>query len=177
MKALLIVAAAVFGVLAFGYWHSTTHATFYISLKMAGEIDDTDPSAARAKVQFLDSNGSVLADGARDRQYGFIRLIHPVYGDCHDVEKLAAFSKDARESWQECFEHQSRWIAKWIGDVSNINVKYENCLVQNRPITVSRSSTAWYLWWIPHPHIGGKPYSDYSATLTIDKEDCVKNPL
>lgn len=177
VRALLIIAAVVLGILAFGYWHSTTHSTFYVNLNMAGETENEKPTVPGATIQFLDSNGRVLADGVRDKQYGFIHLIHPAYGDCHEVEKLAAFSKEARESWQECFGHQSAWIAKWIGDVANVNVMYGNCLVRNSPVTVSRSSSAWYLWWVPHPHIGGIPYSDYSATIKIDKEDCVENPL
>ncbi|MDH3305249.1 MAG: hypothetical protein OEM50_08925 [Gammaproteobacteria bacterium] len=177
MKVLLTIVVVILGILAFGYWHATTHSTFYVSLNIAGESGNRKPSQPDVAIQFVDPRGSILAKGVRDKQYGFVRLIHPTQGDCHEVEKLAAFSKEARASWQECFEHQSTWIAKWIADVASVSVKYGNCPVRNSPITISRSGSAWYLWWVPHPHIGGKPYSDYSATMTIDKEDCVENRL
>lgn len=175
MKVLLIIVSAILGILAFGYWHATTHSTFYVSLNIAGDTDNN--SQSDVAIQILDSKGSILANGVRDKQYSFVHLIHPTQGDCHEIERLAAFSKEARTSWQECFEHRSTWIAEWIADVASVSVKYGDCLARNNPITVSRSSSAWYLWWVPHPHIGGKPYSDYSATITIDKEDCVENRL
>jgi len=177
VKVLLVIAVVILSVLAFGYWHSTTHSSFYVSLNIAAEADSNTPSSPEARVQFLDSRRRVLANGVRDRQFNFVHLIHPAHGDCHEVEKMAAFSKEARTSWQECFEHQSVWIARWIGDVAGVNVKYGDCVVQNSPITISRSRSDWYLWWVPHPHIGGKPYSDYSATIVVDEKDCVENHL
>lgn len=146
-------------------------------MNIAVEADDKALPALDAKVQFLDSSGNVLANGVRDKQYNFVHLVHPVYGDCREVEKAAAFSQQARAAWQECFEHQSVWIATWIKDVAAVSVAYEKCRIENRPITISRSRADWYLWWVPHPHIGGKPYSDYSATIVIDETDCVTNHL
>jgi len=177
VKAILVTAVLVLGVLAFGYWHATTHSSLYVSLNIAAEADRKALPTLDAEVQFLDSSGNVLANGVRDKQYNFVNLINPAYGDCREVEKAAAFSQQARASWHECFERQSTWIATWIGDVAAVNVKYENCLIKNSPIAISRSSANWYLWWVPHPHIGGKPYSDYSATIVVDAKDCVKNPL
>jgi hypothetical protein len=176
VKLLLIIAVVITGILAFGYWHSSTHASFYVSLNVAGEADYRTLVTPEVEIQFLDSKGRVLAQGKRDPQYNFVHLIHPTHGDCHEVEKMAAFSKDARTVWQECFEHQSTWIARWIEDVERVNVAYGNCQIQNRPITIAQSSADWYLWWIPHPHIGGKPYSDYSSTVTVNEGDCVETP-
>lgn len=163
----------VLGVLAFGYWHAITHSSLYVSLTIATEADDRTQSALEPKVQFLDKSGNVLANGIRDKQYNFVNLIHPAYGDCREAEKAAAVSHQARVDWQECFEQQSTWIATWIDDVAGINVSYENCLIENSQITISRSRADWYLWWVPHPHIGGKPYSDYSATIFVNAKDCV----
>jgi hypothetical protein len=175
MRLLPVIPVIIVSVLAFGYWHASTHASFYVSLNIEGGADFRTTFLSEAKVQFLDSKGKVLANGIPDQQYNFVHLIHPTYGDCHEVEKRAAFSKEARTSWQACFERQSAWIAKWIRDVDKVNVKIGNCLIQNRPITVSRSSSDWYLWWVPHPHIGGKPYSDYSSTMTVNEIDCIRD--
>ena len=174
VKIPVIAAVAAMSILAFGYWHSATHSSLYVSLNLVPEADKKAQAAPAAKVQFLDSQGSVLANGVRDEQYNFVHLVHPEYGDCHEVEKMAAFSNEARSAWQECFEHLSVWIARWIGDVAHVSVRYENCLIEKRPITISKSRSDWYLWWVPHPHIGGKPYSDYSATIVVDEKDCVE---
>ena len=139
VKVLLVIAILILSVLTFGYWHSTTHASFYVSLNIAGAGDGNTPLRPEAKVQFLDSKERVLANGVRDKQFDFVHLIHPAHGDCQEIEKTAAFSKDARTSWQECFEHQSVWIARWIGDVARVNVKYGDCLIQDSPISISRS--------------------------------------
>ena len=162
-------------ILAFGYWHSITHASFYVSLTVAGAAADAKTSTPEAKVQFLDSKGTVLANGVRDQQYNYVHLIHPTYGDCHEAEEMAAFSKEARTTWQACYERQSAWIAKWINDVDKVNVTYGNCVVKDTPIIILQSDSYWYLWWVPHPHIGGKPYSDYSSTIAVDEKDCVVN--
>jgi hypothetical protein len=174
VRLLPVIAVVTVSVLAFGYWHSSTHATFYATLKVE-EITDQRPTfLPEAKIQFLDSNGKILANGVRDQQHNYIHLVHPTYGDCHEVEKMAVFSKEARTSWQACFEHQSVWIAGWIRDVDTVNVKFGNCLIQNSPILVSRSNSDWYLWWVPHPHIGGKPYSDYTSMMRVYEKDCVE---
>ena len=177
VKILPIVAVLVLTVLAYGYWHSATHSSLYVSLDVVTEGDKNGLLTLEAKLEFLDAKGSVLANGVRDKQYNFVHLMHPTYGDCHEAEKMAAFSSEARSSWQECFEHLSTWIATWIGDVALVNVKYGKCLIEHSPITISQSSADWYLWWVPHPHIGGIPYSDYSATIIVDEEDCAENYL
>lgn len=177
VKILVIIAVLAMSVLAFGYWHSATHSSLYVSLNVVAGADKKTLTAPEAKIQFLDSRGSVLANGVRDEQFDFVHLVHPTYGDCHEVEKMAAFSTEARSSWQECFEHLSAWIATWVEDVVYVNVKFDNCLVENKPVAISRSRSDWYLWWVPHPHIGGKPYSGYSATIVVDEEDCVENHL
>lgn len=177
VKVLLIIAVVILSILTFGYWHSTTHSSFYVNLNVAEEADNKTSSRPETKVQFLDSRGSILANGVRDKQHNFVHLIHPTHGNCHEVEKTAAFSKEARTSWHECFEHQSAWIAKWIENVAKVNVKYGNCVIENSPITISQSRSDWYLWWIPHPHVGGKPYSNYSATIAVDVKACVENQI
>ena len=166
MKYFLVVAVAVAAgaVLAYGYWHASSHASFYVTL----EFEAGERKASAPRVTFLDAEGTVLAVALRDEQYNFLHLIHPEYGDCHEAEGKAPFSKDARTAWQECFEHQSTWVAGWIEEVAEVNVEYDGCRISNHPIAVSGPHSDWYFWWIPHPHIGGKPYSYYSAAIAAD---------
>lgn len=172
VRLLTIIVIVLVGILGYGYWHSYTHSSFYVSVDVQEEADFEIDSMM--SVEFLDSNGRVLANGVRDEQHDFLHLVHPAYGDCREVERMASFSEEARASWQECFERQSIWIANWIREVNKVNIMYGDCLIQNSPITVSSYNSDWYLWWVPHPHIGGKPYSDYSSTLTIDQRGCIE---
>jgi hypothetical protein len=172
VKALILLIVVSSIILTYGYWHSITHASFYVSLHAAEASDGKISPTPAGAVEFLSSSGTVLASGVLDRQYNFVRLIHPEHGDCHEVEKMAAFSKDARNSWQQCFEHLSVWIATWIRDVKTVNLEYGDCVIQGSPLTISKSRSDWFLWWFPHPHIGGNPYSDYSAAITVNQEDC-----
>ena len=175
-KMLLIVAIIgcilVGSILGYGYWHAATHASFYIRLTVTDGNKGKPKPLPKAEITFFDSEGSVLANGISDEHYNYVHLIHPEVGDCHEIEKLAPFSKEARESWQECFEQLSSWISQWAGEVRQVTLKTQNCLWRNIPVTVSESNPDWFLWWVPHPHIGGKPYSYYSLSITVEENNC-----
>jgi hypothetical protein len=172
-KLFIIIAVIIGGVLGYGYWHSYTHASFHVSLDFKDAGSTKPVPLPNAEISFLDLKGRILASGTGDAQYNYVHLIHPVVGDCHATEKSASTSKEARKSWQECFAHLSTWIPDWAGKVRQISLKSPACQLENYPVAVSRYNSDWYLWWIPHPHIGGKPYTYYSLNLTIDEQDCI----
>ena len=172
MRKLVIVAVIIGGILGYGYWHSYTHASFHVSIDLKKAGSNKPVPLPKAEIDFLDSQGRPLASGIGDEQYNYVHLIHPVVGDCHAVEKAAVTSKEARSAWQECFEHLSTWIPDWAGKVRQVNLQSPVCQLENYPVTVSRYNSDWYLWWVPLPHVGGKPYTYYSLNLSIDKKDC-----
>jgi len=170
---LIIIVIIIGCILGYGYWHAYTHASFHIRLDFIDANRKKPTPVPKTEILFLDSEGKVLAKGISDEQYSYVHLIHPIVGDCHEIEKSASFSKEARESWQECFEHLSSWIPDWAGKVRQVDLKTRGCRLKNFPVAVSRYNSDWYLWWVPHPHIGGKPYSYYSLSITVDEKDCV----
>ena len=172
MRKLLIIVAIIGGVLGYGYWHSTTHAYFYVYLDVMSAAKGKPQTPPKTEVFFLDSEGRLLAKGISDAQYNFVHLIHPEVGDCHAIEKSAAFSKEGRQSWQECFKHLSTWIAGWASNVRQVDLKTEGCPLRNIPVAVSKNNSEWFLWWVPHPHIGGKPYTYYSLSITVEESSC-----
>ncbi len=171
---MLIIVAIIGCILGYGYWHSSTHASFHIQLNFMN-VNKEPKTIPKAEIIFMDSEGRVLAHGISDEQFNYVHLIHPEAGDCHEVEKLASSSKEAKESWQECFEQLSTWIAKWASKVHQVNLKTQSCLWRNIPVSVSESKSDWFLWWVPHPHIGGKPYSYFSLSITVDEKSCVNS--
>jgi len=171
VRKILLIVAVIVCILVYGYWHSSTHASFHIQLN-SKDVNKELEAIPRAEIIFMDAEGRVLAHGISDEQYNYVHLIHPEVGDCHEAEKLASSSKEAKKSWQECFEHLSTWTAKWASKVHRINLKTQSCLWRNIPVSVSASKSDWFLWWVPHPHIGGKPYSHYSLNITVEEKSC-----
>ncbi len=170
-KALIIV-ALVGGIFGYGYWHAATHASFHVQLDFAAVKGEKSRSIPKTEVNFLDAEEQILAIGKSDEHYGYLKLIHPEVGDCYEKEKAAASSKGARNAWQKCFEHLSTWISRWADEVRGINLKTPECFQQKMPVSLSRAAPDWYLWWVPLPHVGGKPYSYYSLTISIDEQNC-----
>jgi len=171
-RAAILTLIFIGSILGYGYWHSATHASFYVGLKYK-KIDGQQPKTMpKTEVLFLDSAGRVLARGISDEKYNYVHLIHPEVGDCHQVEKSAHSSKDAEEAWQNCFEKMSTWIPMWAGQVRQVELKTQRCPVKI-PVTVSRWNSDWYLWWVPLPHVGGKPYAYYSLSIIVDENDCI----
>ena len=40
------------------------------------------------------------------------------------------------------------------------------------PVTSHKSNGDWWLWWVPLPHIGGKPLTYYSLSIYVDGTNC-----
>lgn len=175
MRIVFVIVAIISSVLGYGYWHAYTHAAYHVDLRFRDGSDAEAKALPGAEVKFIDGEGHLLAEGSNDQQHGYVHLIHPDVGSCHEVEKQAPFDQHARAAWHDCFEHQSIWVSGWVKDVSQVQVHFENCVFRNIPVTVSGPSSDWYLWWVPHPHIGGKPYSYYSSYIRIDENECINN--
>lgn len=171
-RAAIVTLIVIAGILGYGYWHSATHASFYVEVKFKNADGREPKTLPKTEVLFLDSAGHMLASGIRDEQYDYVHLIHPEAGDCHQLEKSAPFSKDAAEAWQKCSERMSTWIPKWAGEVRQVQIKTPGCTTKKMPITVSRYNSDWYLWWVPLPHVGGNPSAFYSLSIPVHESDC-----
>jgi len=158
-------------VLGYGYWHSSTHGSAYIDLTMKSSNGTGKEDLANAEILFLDSDDNFLAKGIRDEKHTFVHLIHPTVGNCQEVAKTPS-SVESRQLWQECFAKQSVWIPKWINNVSQVQIKHKNCLSGKIPAVPSKHNSEWLLWWIPLPHVGGKPYSFFRLNIIIEDTDC-----
>ena len=168
MKMILVLALLLGTLLSYGYWQVVNHGYLYLSLYQ----DQQFTSLTGAELRLLDHTGRQLAAGKTDDRSGVTHLRHPELGYCSEQEQLAAFSKQSRKAWQVCFRAQSRWLVGWIEDFSLLSVHIDDCQLDRIPVTVKKDRYDWWLWWVPHPHIGGKPYTGYSASLRIDPSAC-----
>ena len=171
MKSLGMIAMAIAGlaaaVLGYGCWHAATHATFYMDLR-----DIATPSRFEnvkgAQLQFLDEGGKVLARGKTDEKVGVVWVEHPVAGDCGPDLAQGAYAA--------CFKTHSEWLPTWVPYAKRITIAAGACRIERAPVYFSASRDSAWLWWVPLPHIGGTPYTNFNASVQIDGVRCAVVP-
>ncbi len=163
---LVMIAGAVLG---YGYWHQQTHATLGISVRDASTPNRYQP-LAKAELRLLAADGREMAR-AQSRPGGVVVLTAPREYSCHEIERAATVSAAGREAWDRCFAKQSRWLSTWLQQLKYIDLAVGNCRLRTEAAP-RRSTDEWWLWWVPLPHLGGKPYVYYGVSLAVDAQDC-----
>ena len=120
----------------------------------------------------MDSGGNVLAEGKSDSRHGVVYLSHPEVGFCVEEESRAFISKENRKKWYDCYEKQSKWLMGWVKSVKYMELAFDKCHLKKIPVSVSESKGDWWLWWVPHPHIGGKPSTYFNIGISVDGANC-----
>ncbi len=170
LVALLIL---LFGLLlGYGYWHVSTYGWLYISLYDISGKNRKFTQIKDAKILLLNSDGDVLAEGKSDSRHGVVYLSHPEVGFCIEEESQAPFFKEDRQKWYDCYEKQSKWFVEWVRSVKYMDLEFNKCLLKKIPVSISESKDDWWLWWIPHPHIGGKPITYFNINIQVDGANC-----
>ena len=173
-KALWAVAAVAVAALGWGYWHAATHGALDVQVHDLALKNDGQAygRVSRAELAFIDAAGTVLASGSAGEPYGMVSIRHPAIGDCRREEREAFASPQAMENWRQCFETQSRWLVTWVPRARYASVDLGKCRIDKVPLSLEQSKEDWWLWWVPHPHIGGAPYTYFKLTLRIDSGTC-----
>jgi len=165
----LFVATTVAAVFAYGYWHTVTHAVFQVNLQDSSGRQVANPDSG---LTFLDERSRVLAQSATDSSGGVFYLSGEF--SCREIEKRAPFEVGGHEAYSRCFERQSRWVSKWVADVTYVDVRIGGCRWKKVPVIISRQSSGPSDWWLlwPTRHIGGEPFTQFYATSTVDVDAC-----
>jgi hypothetical protein len=167
----LVAAVIASGVLGYGYWFGATHGSLYISAD-----DVSDPHAVRPDVPlaltFFDRSGRELVKAETLPPWNTIVLTAPAAYSCHAEETAAVSTPEARARWQTCFARQSRWLTSWIDRVNDVTLETTRCRLEHVPVDVETHPDTWWLWWVPLPHIGGKPYTSFDVHLMLDVATC-----
>jgi len=159
-------------VMVYGYWHVSAFGWLYISVRDVSDQKQKHQLIKDAKIMLLGSDGNVLAEGKSDSRHGVIYLNHPEVGFCIEEEARATFTKDDRQDWYDCYEKQAKWVVEWARKVKYIELEFDKCYLKRVPVLVSESKDDWWLWWVPHPHIGGKPSTYFNIDLSVDRATC-----
>lgn len=164
----LIFAAIVLG---YGYWHAKTHGALNVSIYDLSD-EQTFALLRDAAIVLMDAGGTVLATGKSDKRHGTVYLSHPETGSCFEAEQQATRSREGMNAWQICFRQQSTWLMEWVREVRLVDVQTQDCSLGKIPVAIKEYSEDWWMWWVPLPHVGGKPYTYFSLTIRLDPIAC-----
>ena len=162
--AILISAAVIAAVPLWGYFQARSHGTAYVSIHDLALKTDRQVYGwvRRADLTFRDAAGTPLARGTADS-----RFVHPEVGDCRAEER------QGRRAWSNCFEAQSRWLMTWARRVHHATVRLDDrCTIEAVPVSLEESRDAWWLWWVPHPHLDNSTFTHFDMTMRIDSAAC-----
>lgn len=164
LPALLLLALTAFtGLMGYGWWHRTAHATLEVQLVFNAR-GGTANRLRNGQITFLDGESRELARATIDTRRGVVWLAHPERGQCGpDL---------ARGAYLDCFRAHSEWIPLWIEQARRANVALEGCTIADAPVTLFTRRDNLFLWWVPLPHVGGRPYARHIATVTANQRQC-----
>jgi hypothetical protein len=168
LKALLFFAAAAGLVLAWGYWHSMTHAALNVRVDDYGMKTDRIAYGTPHDVTlvFRGPANEQLALARSVEPLGYIMALHPdtAIGSCEHA--------GARADHAACYRAYSAWSSTWAGKVRTADVTVGSCEVKQVPVVAHISNSEWLLWWVPLPHIGGVPRRYFDLVVRIDSRAC-----
>jgi hypothetical protein len=164
MRAVLVVVIGVLaGVLGYGYWHRSSHATLTVVLTDTSR-KERDGRVLNAELVFLDASSKPLARGKTDDKLGIVLFRHPTSGYC---------SPDlSPESYRACVIAQSKWLTGWVNALRYVSVVLGNCRIERVPVEITVLQDRLFTWWIPLRDVGGVPYTRYATQLEVDVRVC-----
>ena len=158
-----IVIGLVVGVLGYGYWHRSSHATLTVVLTDTSK-KERDGRVLNAEIVFLDASSRPLARGKTDDKLGIVLVQHPSSGYCGPDLTL--------EVYRACVIAQSGWLTGWVNDLRYVSVVLGDCRIERVPVEVTVHRDSLHTWWIPLRDVGGVPYNRYATRLDVDIRVC-----
>lgn len=160
-NALAVFAILAVAVLGFGYWHVSTHGTLHVYLhdkaKQHGHVYD-------GRLVFYDAGGKVLARAKTDSKWGVVWPQNPLSGYCGP--ELAG------DAFHACFAIETVWLMDWAPHTSRAEIQAGACHIKDIPVKVATHPDNIFMWWLPLPHAGGLPRTNYSFNIAIDSREC-----
>jgi hypothetical protein len=98
-------------------------------------------------------------------------------GVCSENHKNFLHTNEERRVQRKCYpQRDGSWVPKWIDDVKYIHLSNNNCTIEKRQISITKTRngiSSYLFWWIPMPHGGGSPpWDSYNTNLKLDLKEC-----
>ena len=162
--------------LAWGYWHSQTHASLSLRVDDYGLKTETaaygTPHAVT--VRFLGPANEELAIARSVEPIGYILAIHPRndIANCEHRGIRSPAGQASQSDYADCYAELSAWTSQWALLVRRAHVTVGTCEVRDLPVSIYSSNADWWLWWVPLPHVGGVPRRYFEFAVKIDSRAC-----
>ena len=168
-----LLVGLIVGVLGWGYWHATTHADVNVNVNDVALKNDRQlyGEVSAADLELRDAGGARLARARIDRTQHVVSIPHPTLGDCR-AEEQALPGAEGLAAWRRCYRAKSRWLAAWALRVRSARVELGGCTIASAPVSVEVFRDAWWLWWVPLPHVGGPPSTYVTLAVWVDSANC-----
>ena len=173
MRITVITLALMAALIAWGYWHVSTHAALYIQINDYGlrTKNRLYDSPQDATIVLFDELRSPLATARTVEPTGITSVLHPKLGDCSSVQASGG------KAYSACYSEYSRWISGWVDHAKFATLKVGDCTIRDIPVSLARSKDGWALWWVPLPHIGGTPFEYVGLEIKVDTQSCTGTDL
>jgi hypothetical protein len=159
--------AALSALLAYGYWHVHAHGWLYLTARDLRERSAPRP-IADAEISLLDQAGAELARLVTDERYGVGFVAAPAEYVC-DAPRGPAMPQERR---LPCLRKQARWVATWARRARYARFGFGGCSFAAVPIAAREYAESWLIWWVPLPHVFGRPHTLFSFYLDVDSGTC-----
>lgn len=168
-KVFLAAFAFIGCVLAWGYWHSATHASMNLRVEDYGLQTDHQlyGTPHGVTLTFYGVADEFLASAHTIEPAGYVLAIHPdpSIGDCSQYQ-------NSQREYAHCFTLHSSWASHWAPRVRAATANIGACVFHKLPVSVYSSNAEWWLWWVPLPHVGGVPRRYFELVVKVNTKSC-----
>ncbi len=169
-RVFVIPAVLVATVLIVGRYGVSTNYDLSVSLSASGDAPGVT-RVSSADISLRDDAGREVAGLVTDGEYGAAYLLRPAGTVCLRVEN-GDLRGDYGRAWMSCVKNQRKWLARELPKVTRVVVTRAGCKAES-VTTFHVSDDMAYVWWIPLPHVGGRPVKYVSLWLELDESRCV----
>jgi hypothetical protein len=148
---------------AYGYWRVNAQGSMDIYLRDTASTE-AHGRVLNARLALFDAAGKLLASGKTDDRFGIVLIAHPQAGYCGPELR--------QHEHAQCHKVMSAWIMEWARLVRHADLEFGNCRLQRIPLEFTAYRSGMLTWWVPLPHVGGDPYTLFSAALTVNGSTC-----
>ena len=169
VKVFLVASVVFASILAWGYWHSATHASMSLRVEDYGLQTDRQiyGTPHGVTLTFFGTANEQLASARSVEPAGYVLAIHPdpSIGDCSKYQ-------NSQQEYADCYSQYSAWASSWAPRVRTAAVSSGGCTLHDLPVNGYSSNAEWWLWWVPLPHIGGVPRRYFEFVVKVNTKSC-----
>ena len=147
-----------------GYLYTERYGYLYVSVWNKGESTKLE-FKPNIIIEFIDKNENILAIGESNTRHGTIEI--------KKTDGTYCRPELGSTQWYRCHRANSLWLKGWIDQLSVVTVKINDCEQRRLKAIIHEQRFNMLTWWVPHPHIGGSPYTYYNLRLAINPKTCV----